>query len=246
MNIYYNILELEPTTNKEKIKKAYFKLIKKFHPDRNINNNDYFLKITEAYNYLYNLNNDNKENEIYVNIDDIINNFFNITKYYYKYPENYIKSELDINITCEIDINDIINNNLKELKIKRNINNKNTISSYIVNITHPIIIIYNNGDINDYMKGNLIIKLNLPYNFIWNENELIIYKNINLFEFIYGLNIKIMLDNDNIFIYDNWKALCNGLSINIITNNEITVKIELLLKYNDTIENYNIIKNNFS
>jgi len=242
MNTYYNILELEPTTNKEEIKKAYLKLIKKYHPDRNNNNNENFLKITEAYNYLYN----NNENDFYINIEDIINNFINITNYYYKLPENYTKSTLDINIICEININDIINNNFKELKIKRNINKKSIISNYIVNISHPLIIIHDNGDINDYIKGNLIIKLNLPYNFLWNENELIIYKNINLFEFIYGLNIEINLDESDIFIYNNWKPLYNGLIINIITNNDITVKIELILKYNDTIENYNIIKKYFS
>lgn len=245
MDLYYNILEIEPTIDKNEIKKAYFRLIKKYHPDRNNNNNnEYFIKITEAYNYLYNQNMYDDYN--FINIEDIINNFLNITKYYYKLPENYIKSDLDINIICEININDIINSNFKDIKIKRNINNKNIISNYIVNISHPLIIIYDNGDIINDCKGNLIIKLNLSYNFSWNENELTIYKNINLFEFIYGLNIEINLDNDNIFIYNNWVSLNNGLVINIITNNNIIVKIQLLLKYNDTIENYNIIKKYFS
>lgn len=55
---YYNILGIEPNSDKKEIKKAYYKLSFKFHPDIN-NDTDIlnFNEITEAYNVLsdYNL-----------------------------------------------------------------------------------------------------------------------------------------------------------------------------------------------
>jgi DnaJ-class molecular chaperone len=57
---YYKILGVERTASAQDIKKAYYKLIWKYHPDKS-NNNDYylekFLEITEAYNVLGNLDN---------------------------------------------------------------------------------------------------------------------------------------------------------------------------------------------
>lgn len=55
---YYKILELEYGANFQKIKSAYKKLLKKYHPDRYINNPDKLKiatrvtkEINEAYNY---------------------------------------------------------------------------------------------------------------------------------------------------------------------------------------------------
>ena len=49
----WNLLELNPTTNIEEVKKQYKSLAKKWHPDKNLklkdNASDMFVKITNAY-----------------------------------------------------------------------------------------------------------------------------------------------------------------------------------------------------
>ena len=51
-NRYYNILEINPNSSNDEIKKAYKKLAMKWHPDRNLNNKEYannkFKQISEA------------------------------------------------------------------------------------------------------------------------------------------------------------------------------------------------------
>ncbi len=51
---YYNILEVNTDTNEKEIKKKYYKLAMKYHPDRNNNDCDKFKKINEAYQILGN------------------------------------------------------------------------------------------------------------------------------------------------------------------------------------------------
>ena len=56
----FKILELSPTKNIDTIKKAYKKLVKKYHPDYNIGNKEYENKIkliNQAYNDLKEINN---------------------------------------------------------------------------------------------------------------------------------------------------------------------------------------------
>lgn len=78
---FYEILELNRDCSKEQIKKSYYKLAKKYHPDINKNKNSekIFKKINEAYHVLINeesrtrydsfLNSDNPTNEIFQNFD---------------------------------------------------------------------------------------------------------------------------------------------------------------------------------
>ncbi len=60
MKDYYKILGIERTATGEEIKKAYLKMIRKYHPDLNGDdekNKLAFLEITEAYRVLGNLDN---------------------------------------------------------------------------------------------------------------------------------------------------------------------------------------------
>ena len=55
MDDYYEILELDKNCTKEEIKKKYHKLSLKHHPDKNGGHgSQYFIKINEAYEILYN------------------------------------------------------------------------------------------------------------------------------------------------------------------------------------------------
>lgn len=50
---YYEILEIDSNATKEEIKKKYYLLSKKYHPDKNNGEDKHFKKIKEAYDILY-------------------------------------------------------------------------------------------------------------------------------------------------------------------------------------------------
>ena len=120
----YNILEIEPSANESEIKKAYLKLVKIYHPDKNksLDANERFQKIQSAYEILSNdksrieyqkLN--QKDKSIFVEIlekiigEDIEFNEFN------KYGIKLNKSDLDylqknfINFFKSINVSELLN-----------------------------------------------------------------------------------------------------------------------------------------
>ena len=164
-----------------------------------------------------------------------------IIEYYYILPIYLQKNnELDIKIDVIVDVNDIINENKKKIKIKRNINNTIVISTFIFNLSHPYIVFYDGGDVNDKKPGNLIIRLVLPNNIYWNDNILFIDYPMTLFELIYGININM---NDVVY-FNNWIPYKHGFSIDISTN--INIIIKLYLNYIDNLDNYSLLKQYFS
>jgi len=71
LNLAREILDLPEDFTPELLKKNYRKLAKEFHPDKNPNGSEKFLKVGEAYNFLLNYKEPNP--------DDIFENLFNFS-----------------------------------------------------------------------------------------------------------------------------------------------------------------------
>ena len=325
----YKILEIKPTASEIEIKKAYLRLVKQYHPDRNKSPNasDYFQKIQSAYEILINSTtrqeyqkmnpsaqfsfveilekiikeniNINELKKFGINLgkndfDYIQQNFENFIRalnvgellsfftkgivpkkdisntincsesdveiyeetcaeYYYQLPIYYQKiNKLDIKLDLTIKIGDIANNKRK-IKIKRNLEDEVITSTFVINLSKPYIIFIGGGDMDNGDYGNLIVKLNLSNNLLWDENIILIEQSMTLYELIYGLDIKLDIgENKNINI-QNWVPSRDGYFIDISNYNIITqfrtdktLGIKLFLDYENTNEKEQLLKEYFS
>ena len=73
----FKILEMEPTTDKEKIKKKYKELLKKYHRNNPESYDEIFSKINEAYGIALGFEQSNFNEYEGDSIEDIFDNFFN-------------------------------------------------------------------------------------------------------------------------------------------------------------------------
>lgn len=133
------------------------------------------------------------------------------------------------------------------MKINREYNNEMIQTSFEFSIKHPYIIYREGGDINNNINGNLIIKLNLPENYIWGDNNIIYYNyNITLYEYIYGISNIFEIENKKITIKD-WTPYRDGIFID--TNYKIieyNIIIKLNLSKNLIDKNKDILKEYFN
>jgi len=187
------------------------------------------------------------------NIADILSLFinpnattdiFNINEkqpqYYYELPEYYNKiNKLDIKLNLTINLSDIINNRKREIKIKRNVNDEEITTTFIINLSKPYIIFINSGDIYNEEYGNLIIKLHLQNSLVWDNKYILLEHPMTIYELIYGLDIYINIDeNENIDI-KQWIPVRDGFIINVSSYN---LSIKLFLDYNTTSEKEQLLK----
>lgn len=196
MNLY-DILELNINATEIEIKKAYFRLAKKYHPDKNTDKNkedttQKFQQIQSAYEILINNNTRNeylkmthqeKQNFSEV-LEKIINNNFNydeIKKYFNSLNKNdydFLQNNF-MNFIQSININDLIN------IFTKNIINKN------INVLTETETDIDNSDNNTYYyyklplyllkinKLDIKLELSININDINNKKKIKIIRNIN-------------------------------------------------------------------
>jgi curved DNA-binding protein CbpA len=177
--------------------------------------------------------------------------------YYYNIPLFLTSlNKNDINMNFNININDIIIKNKKNIIIKRKKEDNTFIKTeFTFNLDKPYIVFFGGGDCdknNNY--GNLIIKLNLSNNLYWDDKLILVEENITLYEMIYGLDISLDIGTKTPININNWVPSRDGLYINISSlkninlpkelNHEITIKLSII--YEHTSEKEEILKKYFS
>jgi len=178
--------------------------------------------------------------------DSDIDNWDETSAEYYdvlpvKYHQ-YNKNNIYLELKCNID--QLITNNIRTLKITRKIYESNVINTFCFN-TNTKYIVYNmGGDIDTNGSGNLIISLILPNEYTIDNNNIIYNYNISLYNFIYGVDIMIKFNNIN---YDikQWIPYRDGMIINITMINNFNFIVKLQLKYDDTIDKKKILSEYF-
>lgn len=190
--------------------------------------------------------------------DDAI--YFDSLPIYYQKQSQHIDGTL--NITQNITLEKLLKNDKLSITIKRKLSNdseeyQNT--KFNFNIVNQWVVFNGGGDIStdDCNFGDLIIKLNLPKELDWQESIILFQKKINLYEFIYGIDLKFD-DNEfkvinNIIISKsiNWVPLRDGNIIflknkeNLKNNKLYKIAIKLVVEFNDSEEIKLLLKENF-
>ena len=261
----YKNLGLEIGASKDDIKKTYRKLAKQFHPDKS-NLNDYqdFIKITESYNRLINLEEIDIDNEyksdedfkIYLNMYiEIIKNLFKYLcekkEEYKKYKENQRKQNIektkDITINLNINIEQIFNNEVikvtvKVLKKKYNQLYLDKEDVYISLLNYKYEYIFKDLGDEDLEKkrGDIIIKINVIDKNLELDNYDIIYNlNISLYEYLYGIKRIIKYFDDEITLNETLNINNNKIT-KIYENKGIKYLDDDGIKYGNLVIKFNI------
>lgn len=193
----YEILEINNNSSKKDIKKAYKKLILKYHPDKNINiSHEKFIEIKQAYDIL----NDNNKKKLYDNY--ILNKNPNIFDNIFDNQKQKIK-EILINLTDINQIDKIIFILMKKTKF---------------NYTN-IIDFFSNMTIKDLL--NIDITIDFTLKDLWYG----LYKEINYKRITKENFIEIIYPFDLIQIYTNEGETIK--INNQISNGDINIKINI-------------------
>jgi len=148
-------------------------------------------------------------------------------------PLKYLnESDLDINLQLKTNINEILEENKKKIKIKREINGKIITNSFLISCNKPFVVFPNAGDIKKGKKGNLIISLELEEPWNWCYDGIYLEKKISLYQMIYGVNFEIKLSDDS-FIVRDWIPHRDGWKLFIDKNLPVNLYIKLVLDYQD-------------
>jgi len=142
------------------------------------------------------------------------------------------QTELDISLHLKTNINEILGENKKKIKIKREIESKSSTNSFLINCNKPFIVFPGAGDIKNNKKGNLIITLELEEPWNWCFDGIYLEKKISLYQMIYGVNFEIKLCDD-IFIVREWIPHRDGWKLFIDKSLPVNLYLKLILEYTD-------------
>jgi DnaJ-class molecular chaperone len=155
--------------------------------------------------------------------------YYNINELPLKY-HLYNINNIKIDLKCTLD--DIKKNDyIRKIKVKRKQNNSFIETSFYFKCSHSYII-FNNGGDND---GHLIINLSLHEPYIWYSDSIYYNININLYEYIYGIDIPK-------FNIKNWIPYKDGTIINLNYINNYLFGIKINIIYNDNNNNKEMLK----
>lgn len=139
--------------------------------------------------------------------------------------QKYNHNNIIIKLNCSI--KDVQLNEIRQIRIKRQINQDYVETICMFRCSHPVIIFHNGGD--NY-GGHLIVLLSLPSQYTWLDSTILLNVDINLYQYIYG----IMIPSHNI---NNWIPYKDGIMINIKEINNYIYAIKLNIIYNDSLKN---------
>jgi DnaJ-class molecular chaperone len=154
------------------------------------------------------------------------------------------ENELDIKLILKININDILENKLRKIKINRKVNNKNITSNFTISCLKPYIVFSNGGDWGNKKKGDLIISLEIE-DWNWCYDGIYLEKNISVYQMIYGVNLEILLGKETLTIRD-WIPHRDGWKLFLDKDLPIKCYLKLILNYQDTEQKKEILYNYFS
>lgn len=168
-------------------------------------------------------------------------------EYYYSLPFSCQKfNKENIFLDLDISLDDIISKKQRKIKLSRKIDTETIYTTFIFNLTSPYVVFEGGGDIQNGI-GNLIIKLNLPEYFSWNEKIITYNYYISLYQMIYGLDLNIDLGFKKINIKsytpyrDGYILFFDDININ---NNKLGIKF--ILNYNHSKDKEEILKEFFN
>ncbi len=144
---------------------------------------------------------------------------------YHCYNSNNIKLELK----CTLD--EVKTCHERKIKIKRKQNNEFIETYFYFICSHPYIVFNNGGDNN----GHLIINLVLPNNYKWYSDYIYYNIDINLYQFIYGLDVEE-------YKIRNWIPYKDGMIINICYINNYILGVKANIIYKDNEDNKIILQ----
>ena len=172
--------------------------------------------------------------------------------YYDSLPIIYRKyKEKNLNIIQDIPLSQLLKGNKISLSIKRKFGSEFIVTKFNFSVSSQWVVFNGGGDF-DESPGDLIIRLNLPKSFDWQGDIILYQKDINLYEYVYGLRLDLdhfgdIFKNKD-FKFIDWIPSREG---NIIFLNEIKFKvhfkiaIKLVVKVKDSDYIKNILRENF-